>query len=200
MKSKSNQRIDYSLPALTLAPELLGTRIVSRNNGKQVVGTIIETEAYSEDDPASHSFNGITPRSRPMFGPPGHWYIYRCYGIHWMANIVCGKEGSGEAVLLRAVRPEEGIETMRNRRGQSGTYLTNGPGKLAEALGITDEINGAPISPETGVFLQLSVETREIYRSPRVGIQEATKRPWRFFWKNDYCSKVKENDAARRRD
>ena len=200
MKPMEPAEDQFSRPALELAPNLLGARMVSTLHGQRVEGTIVETEAYHEDDPASHSYNGVTPRCRPMFGPPGHWYIYRCYGIHWMANVVCGKPGNGQAVLLRAIRPEHGIDVMESRRGQTDSQLTNGPGKLAEALGITDDINGDPISPDTGIYLLSPVETQTIYQSPRVGIEQGTKRPWRFFWDTRYRSQVKENDAARRRD
>jgi len=145
-----------------------------------VGGTIVETEAYASDDPASHSFGGRTRRNAAMFGPPGHLYVYRSYGVHWCANVVCEREGTGAAVLLRALEPDAGIEEMRVRRGVADELLLcAGPGRLAQALGLTGEHDGrqldrAPLLllPPNGMF--------DVVSGPRVGISRATGRPWRY--------------------
>ncbi|MFB6356638.1 MAG: DNA-3-methyladenine glycosylase [bacterium] len=192
--------LDFRKPVLTMARELLYNDLVKEEAGKTIRLTIVETEAYCEDDPASHSYNGQTPRSEVMFGPPAHWYVYKCYGIHWMLNAVCGEKGRGEAVLIRAAEPVKGEDVVRDRRGVSGEEITNGPGKLAEALGVDGDDDGAEISPSSGLYVVKTDRDGPIYESPRVGINEATERSWRFFTESDYVSKVSQNDIARRRD
>src|SRR6185295_17622486 len=122
-----------------VAPGLIGTTLLVDGVG----GIITEVEAYHHTDPAAHSFNGPTPRNLVMFGPPGFSYVYRSYGIHWCVNFVCEKEGSASAVLIRALQPTHGLPAMRRRRGlHDERALCSGPGKLTEALGITDAHNG----------------------------------------------------------
>lgn len=199
MVSTLEDTLDLARPVLDVARDLLGCHLVASGPEGTVRGRIVETEAYSEDDPASHSYNGPTERSRVMFGPPGHWYIYKCYGIHWMTNVVCGEEGRGEAVLLRAVEPVEGQSLIRDRREVEEPEVTNGPGKLSEAFSVTRQYDGEPVDPEAGLYLRPGTADEPVLKSPRVGIQEATERPWRFFLEgNDYVSKVSENDAAGR--
>lgn len=139
-----------------------------------VGGIIIETEAYGRDDPASHSFRGPTPRNAAMFGPPGHAYVYRSYGIHLCLNVT-GRPG--EAVLIRALRPTHGQEAMALRR--NSPLLCSGPGRLAEALGIRPDDNGAPFDGED-LSLVLADNPGPVLAGPRIGISRALDRPWRF--------------------
>ena len=126
------------------APGLIGWTLLVDGVG----GRIVEVEAYEETDPASHSFGGPRGRNVVMFGPAGHLYVYRSYGIHWCANIVCGAPGHGAAVLLRALEPTHGLDEMRARRGPvADRLLCSGPGRLTQALGLTGADNGARLEP-----------------------------------------------------
>jgi len=141
---------------------------------------IVETEAYEPTDPASHSFGGKKPRNATMFGPPGRLYVYRSYGIHWCANVVCGDDGVGAAVLLRALEPTAGLDVMRARRGLDDIrLLAAGPGRLTQALDISGAHDGLDVlaSPFTTRSPEASVE---VVVSPRVGITRATDRLWRY--------------------
>jgi DNA-3-methyladenine glycosylase len=141
---------------------------------------IVEAEAYAPDDPASHSYNGRTRRNAAMFGPPGHLYVYRSYGIHWCANVVCGDDGVGAAVLLRAIEPTHGIEEMRARRGVDDLrLLASGPGRLTEALGLTDEQDGADLT-HPPFALESPTTSIDVTASTRVGITRAIERCWRY--------------------
>jgi len=143
-------------------------------------GVVVETEAYAPDDPASHSYGGRTLRNAAMFGPPGHLYVYRSYGIHWCANVVCGDIGTGAAVLLRALEPVRGIEEMQARRGLDElTLLCAGPGRLCQALGIDGEHDGLPLDRRP-FDLRLPSVLPEIAVGPRVGITRAPELPWRY--------------------
>src|SRR5258708_3397531 len=127
-----------------VAPDLIGATLLSRGVG----GIIVEVEAYHHTEAAAHSYRGPTPRNAVMFGPPGYAYVYRSYGIHWCVNFVCEPEGSASAVLIRALQPIEGIATMRRRRGLTDErLLCSGPGRLCQALGITDAANGLALEP-----------------------------------------------------
>jgi DNA-3-methyladenine glycosylase len=142
-----------------------------------VGGVIVETEAYSGDDPASHSFAGETPRNRPMFGPSGYTYVYRSYGLHWCLNFVCQR---GSAVLIRALEPLHGINQMLNRRGvHNRRLLCSGPGRLAQALGIDNTYNGLPLTNPIFSFARPTFP-KQIMVGPRIGISKATDKAWRF--------------------
>lgn len=165
--------------AVDAAPGLLGRLLLSEVGGVAVAVALTEVEAYGGgDDPASHAYRGRTARNASMFGVPGTLYVYRSYGVHWCMNVVCGAEGVGSAVLLRGAIPVEGVEVMARRRGR-GDHLTDGPGKLAAALGVTGEHDG--ISLLSGpVRLGDVVLKGEVRATPRVGITRATDLPWRF--------------------
>lgn len=167
-------------PANEAAPLLLGWHIVSIVAGLVTEASLTEVEAYSPDDPASHAFNGLRPRNAAMFGSPGTLYVYRSYGIHWCANIVCGDEETGAAVLVRGALPVAGIEHMMNRRGRESDLL-NGPGKLTQALGIDLSHNGTDLfGVESPIRLTPGQPPGTIRATPRIGISKAVERPWRF--------------------
>jgi DNA-3-methyladenine glycosylase len=177
-------RTFFQRPSVVVARDLIGCFFVK---GALVV-RIVETEAYVGDgtDPASHAHNGETPRNRVMFGPPAHLYVYRSYGIHFCANIVCGDKPP-QAVLLRAAEPVEGIEIMRKHRGldrnAKASTILRGPGNFCKALGITLEHNGASLL--SGPF-SLHAPRKgdapfEVGVSSRIGISKAVEHPYRFF-------------------
>jgi DNA-3-methyladenine glycosylase len=166
---------DFSLTAPELARALIGTVLTVDGVG----GAVVETEAYRRDDPASHSFAGPTRRNAAMFGPPGRAYVYRSYGIHWCFNVVCGPPGSGQAVLLRALEPLAGLEAMaKRRRLHDPRLLCAGPGRLAEALGITIALDGADLLAPP--FVWAPGPRHAVAAGPRIGISKAADRPWRF--------------------
>jgi DNA-3-methyladenine glycosylase len=164
----------WKQPVVALARALIGTSLLIDGVG----GLIVETEAYDIDDPASHSYGGPRGRNRVMFGPPGHAYVYRIYGIHWCLNFVGGAH-PGSAVLIRAIEPTSGIGAMTPRRGLSDPRaLCSGPGKLAQALAITNALDGAPLDqPPFALSLGPAVP---IVTGPRIGISKAVDHPWRF--------------------
>jgi DNA-3-methyladenine glycosylase len=158
-----------------VAPELIGVTLLVDGVG----GTIVEVEAYDQEDPASHAYRGRTPRNAAMFGPAGHAYVYRSYGIHWCLNLVCGGEGVAEAVLVRALEPTVGIEEQRRRRRlEDIRSLCSGPGKLCQALAITRKHNGLALDAPP-FRLQERTGVPEIATGPRVGITRAAELPWR---------------------
>lgn len=182
-------------PVATMGPEPLGESFFSRSPLEvapallgcilqvgAVSGRIVETEAYRDDDEASHSFRGPRGRARVMFGPPGRLYVYRSYGIHWCVNLVCEGEGSGAAVLLRALEPLDGLAAMRTRRGDMpDRLLCAGPGRLTQAMGIDGGLDGSSaVDPGGPVRLLASAGPVPVVTGPRVGITKALDKPWRF--------------------
>ena len=159
-----------------VAEELIGTTFLVDGVG----GKIVELEAYHHEDPAAHGFQGRTARNASMFGPPGHAYVYRSYGIHWCVNFVCAAEGVADAVLIRALEPTEGLDVMRRRRGvDDDRLLCAGPGRLCQALGITREHDGLPLD-RPPFRLEPRTDEPELVRGPRIGISRATELPWRY--------------------
>lgn len=167
----------FTQEAAALARQLIGVRLLVDGVG----GIITETECYTADDPASHSFRGPTKRNAAMFGPQGHAYVYRIMGLHWCFNVVCGsRAGEGSAVLIRALEPTHGLETMAQRRGTVDPgRLCAGPGCLAQALGLTGADNGRPLDAAPFRF-EARRAVPEIITGPRIGITKAVDRPWRF--------------------
>ena len=168
--------IDFCAPSFEVARLLIGTTLLVNGVG----GRIVETEAYDRDDPASHSFAGPTRRNIVMFGAAAHVYVYRSYGMHWCLNFVCSDEGHGAAVLIRALEPLHGIDTMRARRGlEDLRLLCAGPGRLCQALAVTHEHNGMRLdAPPFELFA--ATEPVTTVAGPRIGISKAIEVPWRF--------------------
>jgi DNA-3-methyladenine glycosylase len=159
-----------------VAPELIGATLLVDGAG----GPIVEAEAYDQEDPASHGFRGRTARNAAMFGPPGHAYVYRSYGIHWCLNLVCEEEGVASAVLIRALEPTHGLERMRARRGLGDArLLCAGPGRLCQALGITPEHDGLPLDLPPFELREPS-EPIQVAAGVRIGITRAAELPWRY--------------------
>lgn len=172
------EEIDFSAPAPNVAAQLIGITVLVDGVG----GRIVETEAYDEDDAASHCFGGLTPRNAAMFGPPGRLYVYRSYGLHWCMNFVCREQGRGAGVLIRALEPTDGIEVMRQRRGlEDVRLLCAGPGRLTQALAIDSAFNAHPLDAHP---LQLRARSGgsevQLLSGPRIGISKAVEEPWRF--------------------
>jgi DNA-3-methyladenine glycosylase len=175
-KSPLLERRFFARSVHAVAPDLIGATLLWRGVG----GIIVEVEAYHQSDPAAHSYRGPTPRNAVMFGPPGHAYVYRSYGIHWCLNFVCEPEGSASAVLLRALRPTAGVATMRRRRRvKEERLLCSGPGRLCQALGVTGEADGLALAPP---WFELRARTCEpaIAVGRRIGISVAIEAPWRY--------------------
>jgi DNA-3-methyladenine glycosylase len=159
-----------------VAPDLIGATLLFGGIG----GMIVEVEAYHHTDPAAHSYNGPTARNRVMFGPAGFAYVYRSYGMHWCVNFVCEEEGSASAVLIRALQPTQGLAAMRRRRGlQDERALCSGPGKLCQALGITDAHNALPLDAAP-YALHAATSKPDLMIDVRIGITKAADLPWRY--------------------
>lgn len=163
------------------ARSLLGARLISDVGGVRTSVRVTEVEAYGGvDDPASHAFGGETPRNRAMFGPAGRLYVYRSYGIHWCVNLVVGPEGVAAAVLIRGGAPLEGVAVMEARRGRT-VNLTDGPGKLCQALGITGDHDGLDVhDPASPIRFEPGESPTTVVATPRIGITRAVDIPWRF--------------------
>jgi DNA-3-methyladenine glycosylase len=173
---KRIRRAYFARSVHEVAPDLIGATLLVNGVG----GIIVEVEAYHHTDPAAHSYRGPTPRNRVMFGPPGFLYVYRSYGIHWCMNFVCEAEGSASAVLLRALEPTHGLGAMRRRRAvDDPRMLCSGPGKLTEALGVTQAHNALALdAPPFALYAR--AEDVEVTTGIRIGITKATELPWRY--------------------
>ena len=164
----------YAQPILDLAAALIGCTLTVDGVG----GVIVETEAYHAADPASHSFSGRTPRNAAMWGAAGHAYIYRSYGMHWCLNVTGGAE-AGAAVLIRALQPTHGLDAMRERRRVTDARaLCSGPGKLAQALAVTGDLDGRPLDAAPFALTPRAAEPA-LVTGPRIGITKAADQVWR---------------------
>ena len=167
---------DFEGEASGVAQMLIGATLLVDGVG----GRIVETEAYDMEDPASHSFSGPTARNQAMFGPPGHAYVYRSYGIHWCLNFVCREEGHGAGVLIRAIEPLQGLDLMRARRGlEDQRVLCAGPGRVGQALGIVHDLNGMRLDQQPFEVLAAQ-QAHDVVLGPRIGISKAADVPWRY--------------------
>ncbi len=166
-------RAFFDRPVVDVARDLIGATLLVDGVG----GPLVEVEAYDHADPASHSFRGPTLRNAAMFGPAGHAYVYKIYGIHWCLNFVCQP---GSAVLVRAIEPVHGLPVMQQRRGNVAVrQLCSGPGKLCQALAVDSRHNGLPLE-QSPFRLQAAAEQSEIGAGPRIGITKGVETPWRF--------------------
>lgn len=184
--------IDFSASPVTVAPQLLGATLRRVTPDGTVAVTLTEVEAYpGAGDPASHTFNGPTPRCLTMFGPPGHLYVYASYGIHRAGNLVCQAEGTGAGVLMRAGRVVEGMDLVRQRRGPGPTEdgLARGPGNLGAALGLDLALDGSVVSQDgagaDGFHLSAPASPVDWVAGPRIGISKNRDAPLRFWIPGD---------------
>ena len=179
----------YIRETLTVAEELLGKKLVRHTDNTRLVGKIVEVEAYrGSDDPGSHAYRGMTPRNRLMFGKGGFAYVYFTYGMHYCFNVVTERQNAPGAVLIRALEPLNGIETMRKNRGNKNLLnLTNGPAKLTEAMNITKKQNGLDLTRSKELFIcEPKVKEKfEVVSTKRIGIKGGADKPWRFYVKNN---------------
>jgi DNA-3-methyladenine glycosylase len=175
-KPRLLRRSFFTRSVHVVAPDLIGATLLFKGIG----GIIVEVEAYHHTDPAAHSFGGQTARNTVMFGPPGYAYVYRSYGIHWCLNFVCEAEGSASAVLIRALAPTHGLAAMRRRRGVTDErLLCSGPGRLCQALGITDAQYGLALDQPPFEILARG-EDIDVNVGPRIGLTKAVDLPWRY--------------------
>jgi DNA-3-methyladenine glycosylase len=171
----------FDRPTVSVARDLLGQRLVHVVNGRRLAGLIAETEAYvGETDLACHARAGRTPRTAQMYGPAGHAYVYFNYGMHWMLNVVCERDGFPAAVLIRSIVPIEGLAEMRaNRGGKPDKILADGPGKLCQALAITSAQHGADLcARDAALYVEAAPAVDDVVRRPRIGI-DSVPEPWR---------------------
>jgi DNA-3-methyladenine glycosylase len=170
------QRDFFDRPVVEVARDLVGWTV---RHG-ETAGVIVETEAYHQIEPACHAYVGLTPRTSTLFGPPGIAYVYRSYGIHALLNAVCEPQGTGAAVLIRALEPTDGLDVMRERRGlERPEDLCSGPGKLTQALGIGLDLNGTDLLGGP-IGLEPPDGVSEVVVGTRIGITRAVELPWRF--------------------
>ena len=174
----------FSQDAVAVGRGLLGAVLVTSFGGFRTAGRIVEVEAYlGASDPASHAYRFRRNRQNAsIYGPPGSWYVYRSYGVHWCANLVTGPQGEGAAVLIRSLEPVEGLDVMRRRRGGvDDLLLCSGPGRLCQALGITRSLDGSAMRGSAAVVRRgPGLPTRAVAITPRIGITRAAAAPLRF--------------------
>ena len=171
----------YDCGAQELAPRLIGCTLRRQLPGGPVAGIIVETEAYTSDDPASHSYRGRTRRNEPMFLGGGLMYVYLIYGMHRCFNVTAGPPGSGQAVLVRALEPTEGLGLMRlNSPRLPDGMLCRGPGRLCRSLGIGLELSGEAIGGEVAILMRGTSGTHPVASGRRIGITRGRERRWRF--------------------
>lgn len=178
---------ELNVSAPEAAKRLLGCEIErTLDDGTVLRGKIVETEAYDEMDPGSHTFNGISPRNTVMFGPPGILYVYFIYGMHYCCNIVTGPKGRGEAVLIRAIEPILGEDTMKHfRNGLSGPTMTNGPAKVCQALAIDRTLNGHDLrKTPIKLIMNPALDDLDITTTKRIGLSKGVDTFWRFYVTN----------------
>jgi len=184
----------FDRPTVQVARDLLGAHLVHEHSeAGRLVGRIVETEAYTENDPACHASHlskdpetgeiSGQGRGRDLFAAPGTAYVYLIYGVHWLLNVVTEPEGTAGAVLIRAVEPKSAIEFMRGRRGvQRDVDLTNGPGKLTDAFGVEEDVHRCDLT-EPPMYLAdgETIADRKVTQSSRIGISKGVERPWRWY-------------------
>jgi DNA-3-methyladenine glycosylase len=178
-------------PATAVAPDLIGCTLARQlPNGPLIRSVIVETEAYTPDDPACHAYRGLTPRNAAMFGPPGHSYVYFIYGMYHCLNVVTQAPAIGSAVLIRALEltaASEEILALQLKAKQKPQRIAAGPGKLCRALSIDRALNGVLYHPDSGLWLEhrlQPVSPDEIVQTTRIGITKAADRPWRWYLKS----------------
>lgn len=173
------ERPFFARGALLVAPDLVGKLLVSADDG--LIARLVEVEAYLQDDPACHAYGRRTTRLEPLYGPPGHAYVYFTYGMHWCPNISTGVDGVAEGCLLRAAEPLSGVATMRTRRGRTEDQdLLRGPARLAQAFGLDGTDSGRDLCAGGSFYLADDGCRPPIASGPRVGVAVAADRPWRF--------------------
>ena len=176
------ERSFFARGAPAVARDLVGMLLVHAHDG--LAARLVETEAYTEDDPACHGYRGRTERNAPLFGPPGHAYVYFTYGMHWCLNTATGTAGRAEGVLLRAAEPIAGLDVMRARRAGgrrlSDRDLLRGPARLAQAYGLDGTWSGHDLCDGGPLYLADDGARIEVEAGPRVGVVAAADRPWRF--------------------
>lgn len=170
----------FARDATAVAPQLVG--MVLCRSAEGLSARIVEVEAYRQDDPACHAYRRRTERNAPLWGPPGHAYVYRSYGVHWCVNVATGTDGVAQGCLIRAAQPLAGHDLMRTRRGGvDDVELLRGPAKLCAAFGITGALSGRDLCGDAPVALLDDGTRPEITAGPRVGVSQAADWPWRFF-------------------
>ena len=181
--------------AVTAAQNLLGWKLVHETEDGRTAGYIVEAEAYSQEEPSSHTYRGKTKRNQVMFEHAGLVYVYFTYGMHYCVNIVTGEEGHGQAVLLRALEPVDGIELMMRRRQKTDVRkLTNGPANLVQAMGITMSNYSDDVLDSQGLYLEPGIKPEKIIKTTRIGIRVGVDLPWRFYIAdNQFVSKLAKN-------